>query len=272
MAVTVPASVSAPPLLELSRLSHHFRRGRAATSSSTAAQEVLREVDLVVDAGLITVLLGPSGCGKSTLLNLAAGLTPRQSGQIRVEGTPLLGPHPAVGVVFQQPALLPWLSVAGNVEFGLTLRHSERLTRPQRRARIQEALEVVGLGAHGSRDPAELSGGMAQRAALARALVRRPRLLLLDEPFSALDAVTRAEMQALLRQVVAHYGTGVLIVTHDVDEALSLGDRILLMGTHPGCVHREWSGVEAAAPAADLPRQAALRAEILAELSAILRS
>ena len=137
---------------------------------------------------------------------------------------------------------------------------------------IQEALEVVGLGAHGSRDPAELSGGMAQRAALARALVRRPRLLLLDEPFSALDAVTRAEMQALLRQVVAHYGTGVLIVTHDVDEALSLGHRILLMGTHPGCVHREWSGVEAAAPAADLPRQAALRAEILAELSAILRS
>lgn len=268
------ASASAPPLLELSRLSHEFREHR----NTSGGHQVLHEVDLVVEAGLITVLLGPSGCGKSTLLNLAAGLLPRQSGQIRVAGTSLHGPHPAVGVVFQQPALLPWLSVARNVEFGLTLRHSERLSATQRQARIDEALAVVGLSRHRDRDPAELSGGMAQRAALARALVRRPRLLLLDEPFSALDAVTRGEMQALLRQVVDHYGTGVLIVTHDVDEALSLGDRILLMDTHPGRLHRQWLGVQPGVPAApggggasDAMSQRQLRAEILAELSAILR-
>lgn len=271
------AQASATPLLELHRLSHHYRRGRA-----DAPQQVLDQVDLVVEAGLITVLLGPSGCGKSTLLNLAAGLLPLQSGEIRVEGGCLHGPHPAIGVVFQQPALLPWLSVARNVEFGLTLRHSPRLSSAQRRTRIAEALEVVGLAAHGGREPTELSGGMAQRAALARALVRQPRLLLLDEPFSALDAVTRAEMQALLRQVVARYGTGILIVTHDVDEALSLGDRILLMDIHPGRLHREWTGLQDSpltAPASadcgpaggTATQQQHLRAEILAELSAILR-
>lgn len=259
-----PALTAERPLLELRQLSHHYRIPR----NNQTRQPILEHVDLAVAPAQITVLLGPSGCGKSTLLNLAAGLAEHQQGQVLVGGRPVRGPHPRVGVVFQQPALLPWLSVYRNVEFGLTLKHSERLSAAERRRRILEVLQLVGLAAHPASAPAHLSGGMAQRVALARVLVRQPQLLLLDEPFSALDAVTRAEMQQLLHAIVARLGTGILIVTHDVDEAIALGHRILLMNTHPGRIHHEWAGVIGAGDS----KQLALRSEILRELGAILQS
>ena len=162
---------------------------------------------------------------------------------------------------------MPWLNVYQNVGFGLSLKHSEPLSRRQRHDRIEEALDLVGMGAHAAKAPAQLSGGMGQRVALARVLVRRPRLLLLDEPFSALDAVTRADMQGLVHNIVARIGTGVLIVTHDVDEALALGDRILLMRSQPGQIHSQWTGVRAL----DDRERLDLRRDILRQLSDILQ-
>lgn len=254
------------PLLEIHALSHWFTPARKRRTHGQAP--VLERVSLQIHPGEIVVLLGPSGCGKSTLLNLASGLSPRHQGRVCLEGEEIRGPDPRLGVVFQQPALLPWLSVRGNVEFGLTLRHSECLSISQRRERIQRTLQLVGLTIDPETTPAELSGGMAQRVALARVLVRKPRLLLLDEPFSALDAVTRAEMQELLVQIVQRTGTGILIVTHDVDEAIQLGDRVLLMRSHPGAIEREWLGRRGQ------PEQvrSALRQDVLEALSSLLKS
>lgn len=262
------ARTEAPPgpLLEIQELSHWFTP--PGKRKLQAQAPVLERVSLQIHPGEIVVLLGPSGCGKSTLLTLASGLSPRRQGSIRLQGQEIRGPDPRLGLVFQQPALLPWLSVRGNIEFGLTLRHSERLSASQRRERIQRALHLVGLPIDPETRPAHLSGGMAQRVALARVLVRNPLLLLLDEPFSALDAVTRAEMQALLVQIVQQTDTGILIVTHDVDEAIQLGDRILLMRRHPGAIEREWQGRR------DQPEQVrnALRRDVLQALSSILKS
>ncbi len=260
------SQVFAAPLLEIRRVSHRFLPpGRRAERKGEA---VLADISLHVESGEIVVLLGPSGCGKSTLLNLASGLTPRHRGEIRLRGQEIRGPDPRLGLVFQQPALLPWLTVRGNVEFGLTLRHSERLSVSQRRERIHDTLQLVGLRIDPETAPAHLSGGMAQRVALARVLVRNPSLLLLDEPFSALDAVTRAEMQELLLRIVAQTGTGILIVTHDVEEAIQLGDRILLMRTQPGAIEREWIG-RRGQPESE---RSALGREVLEALKTILKS
>lgn len=256
---------SSPALLQIEELSHWFRRERR--SAPGMVPPVLERVSLTVRTGEIVALLGPSGCGKSTLLNLAAGLSPIQQGILALEGQPIHGPDPRLGVVFQQPALLPWLSVHRNVEFGLTLRHSERLSRGARQERLRQALELVGLTLDGHVTPAQLSGGMAQRVALARVLVRRPKLLLLDEPFSALDAVTRAEMQDLLHRIVMQLGTGILIVTHDVEEAIELGDSILLMRRQPGTIEQQWPGIKGAGE----QQKSALRAEIVDAMSALLK-
>jgi NitT/TauT family transport system ATP-binding protein len=262
-ALAADPSAAIPPLLQLEGISHRFRKRRSAEVD----QPILQELHLELAMAEISVLLGPSGCGKSTLLNLAAGLVELQRGRVLIDGLPSQGPHPRVGVVFQQPALLPWLNVYQNVGFGLSLKHSEPLSRRQRHDRIEEALDLVGMGAHAAKAPAQLSGGMGQRVALARVLVRRPRLLLLDEPFSALDAVTRADMQGLVHNIVARIGTGVLIVTHDVDEALALGDRILLMRSQPGQIHSQWTGVRAL----DDRERLDLRRDILRQLSDILQ-
>ena len=192
---------------------------------------VLGGVDLDVDAGEIVAVVGPSGCGKSTLLRLIAGLDTRFSGEIRVAGDPVCGPDPRVGLVFQEPRLFPWLTVEDNVAFGL-----RDATTHDARLHVRDTVEVVGLTAFARALPKQLSGGMAQRAALARALVTEPQVLLLDEPFSALDAFTRMRLQDHLIAAWTRYRPTLVLVTHDLDEAVYLGDRVVLLGERPGRV------------------------------------
>lgn len=195
---------------------------------------VVEDITLAIDKQEIVCLLGGSGCGKSTLLRGLAGLSGLQHGSVSFLGEPLLAPHPRAALVFQQPSLLPWLDVTGNVGFGLDFARQPALERSARAARVAAAIDAVGLGTHARAFPAQLSGGQAQRVALARALARQPELLFADEPFSALDAITRAEMQALLVELVHRWHTAVLLVTHDIDEAILVADRILLMAAQPG--------------------------------------
>lgn len=221
-------------LLEARSLSFGYADGPA----------VLDQVSLDIAEREIVCLLGGSGCGKSTLLRLLGRLEntegARVGGNVRLDGHPLHSPHPRMALVFQQPSLLPWLNAARNVAFGLDFKRQPTLSADALQARVRAALDAVGLAGHDERYPAQLSGGMAQRVALARALAREPQLLLADEPFSALDAVTRAEMQELLVDVVHRWHTAALLVTHDIDEAILVGDRILLMGGRPGRITHEW--------------------------------
>ncbi|MDO5743808.1 MAG: ABC transporter ATP-binding protein [Micrococcaceae bacterium] len=189
-------------------------------------REILRDVDLEVAPGEVVAILGPSGCGKSTLLRLASGLDIPSAGQVLIDGTAVNGLDSRCGVAFQEPRLLPWQSVEKNVALGLP----QGTERRSGTARVAELLELVELDAHSTLRPREISGGMAQRASLARALARRPGVLLLDEPFGALDALTRLKMQDLLLDIHGAYPTTVLLVTHDVDEALQLADRIVVLG------------------------------------------
>lgn len=190
----------------------------------------LRDVDLSVPEGLFVSLLGPSGCGKTTLLRLIDGLLAPQAGTIRVLGQPPR-PGPAMGFVFQSFRLIPWLTVAANVDFPLG---EMGLSRAERAERVAAQLEIVGLTRFRDAYPDELSGGMKQRAALARALVTRPRVLLMDEPFASIDAQTRELMQMELMRIWGQQQATVLFVTHSVDEAIVLSDRIVLMGPRPG--------------------------------------
>jgi len=191
--------------------------------------QALSEIGLTAAPGEIVALIGGSGCGKTTLLRLIAGLDRASAGAVAVDGEVIREPHPRVGVVFQEPRLLPWLTVADNVGFGLG-----GLGRSENRARVVEALERVGLAEHGRRWPRELSGGQQQRVAIARAFVPRPRVLLLDEPFSALDAFTRRGLHEQLLDLWAASKPTILIVTHDVGEAVTLADRVVVMRPKPG--------------------------------------
>jgi sulfonate transport system ATP-binding protein len=192
---------------------------------------VLGGIELDVAPSEIVAVVGPSGCGKSTLLRLVAGLDTRYHGEIRVGEEIVCGPHPAVGLVFQEPRLFPWLDVADNVAFGLRERASERS-----RALVSDALEAVDLTAFASALPKELSGGMAQRVALARSLVTEPQVLLLDEPFSSLDAFTRMRLQDHLLAAWTRYRPTLVLVTHDLDEAVYLADHVVLLSERPGRV------------------------------------
>ncbi|WP_300751469.1 ABC transporter ATP-binding protein [Janthinobacterium sp.] len=207
----------------------------------TGSEPVFQDVSISVRKREIVCLLGGSGCGKSSLLRVLAGLQPPSAGNIEFLGKAMLEPDPRSALVFQQASLLPWLNVTGNAGFGLDFKHQPTLTREAHAARVAQAIEAVGLKGREKLYPSALSGGMAQRVALARALAREPELLFADEPFSALDAITRAEMQALLVEVVHRWHTAVLLVTHDIDEAILVADRIVLMGGKPGNIVREWT-------------------------------
>ncbi|HUQ78857.1 MAG TPA: ABC transporter ATP-binding protein [Patescibacteria group bacterium] len=216
-----------PQGLEFAALGRAFSRPKA--SGDASAHVVLSEVSLVIEPGEVVVILGASGCGKSTLLRLAAGLDAPTSGSVRVGGVAVSGIEPRCGVAFQEPRLLPWRTLSANVALGLPA----SADRAQGEARVRELLALVGLSEFASHRPREVSGGMAQRASLARALARGPAVLLLDEPFGALDALTRLRMQDLLIDVLAAAPTTVVFVTHDVDEALQLADRVILLGRNP---------------------------------------
>jgi NitT/TauT family transport system ATP-binding protein len=194
-----------------------------------AGEPVVDNVDLEVAAGEIVVVLGHSGCGKSTLLRAIAGLLPALTGEIVADGEIVRGPSADRALVFQEDALLPWRTARRNVELPLAIRGADRA---ERRRVADEWLERVGLSRFAGRLPGQLSGGMRQRVQLARALAGAPGLICMDEPFGALDAQTRASMQALLIEAWQSSGCTVVFVTHDVDEALRLGDRIVVLGRH----------------------------------------
>ena len=193
-------------------------------------------LDLRVEPGEVCCLLGPSGCGKTTLLHLLAGLEAPTDGRVEIGGEPVDGPDYRWGVVFQDPLLYPWLTVRENVAIGPRLRGEEPPA-----GRVDELLDLVGLGDAADAAPRELSGGMAQRASLARTLVSGPEVLLLDEPFSALDQLTKMELQDELVRIVDELGVTVVFVTHDIDEAVYLGDRVAVMGTVPAGIEHEVS-------------------------------
>jgi sulfonate transport system ATP-binding protein len=201
----------------------------------------LEGVSLDVEPGEIVAVVGGSGCGKSTLLRAVSGLDQPTQGSVSLDGAVVTEPNERIGIVFQEPRLLPWLSVAGNVGFGL-----EERPKQEREQRVAAQLARVGLTEKAGVWPRELSGGQAQRVALARALVTRPEVLLLDEPFSALDAFTRVDLQDHLLDLWADGKPTLIVVTHDVDEAIVLADRVVVMRPHPGRVEEEI--------AIDLPR------------------
>jgi NitT/TauT family transport system ATP-binding protein len=216
------------PHIELKGVSKVFS---GAPGKSGGANVVLADIDLQLREGEFVCLLGASGCGKSTILNLLAGFEQPTRGSVLLDGQPVSRPGPERGVVFQQPTLFPWLSVLDNVTFGPRMAGTPTATYLPEARRY---LRLVGLQDFEHFSPWQLSGGMRQRASLARAWLPNPEILLMDEPFGALDAQTRLTMQELLTSVWCATGTTILFVTHDVDEALFLADRVLVMGSSPG--------------------------------------
>ena len=194
----------------------------------------LRDIDLDIEGKQFVTIVGASGCGKSTLLNLVAGFDQISSGQLLVDGKPVGPPGPDRGVVFQQSALFPWLSVRENIAFGLSLKANRDKPNPEQR--VERMLKRVGLEAFQNHYPSQLSGGMRQRAAIASVLAFDPDILLMDEPFGALDALTRSLMQDFLLEIWEEMPRTVLLVTHDITEAVYLADRCVVMTSHPGKV------------------------------------
>jgi len=217
-----------PAMLEVTDVSHRF-------GTEPRAHTAVDSVSFTVGEGDLVCIVGPSGCGKSTLLRCVAGLVRPTSGTVRLHGDPVVGVPPDLAVVFQDysRSLFPWLTVLGNVQFPL---HSRGLTRSGRKARATEALDWVGLSGTDRKYPWQLSGGMQQRVALARALAYRPALLLMDEPFASVDAQTRADLEDLLLRVRREHKSTILLVTHDIDESVYLGDRVLVLSGAPGTV------------------------------------
>tara|TARA_R110001599_G_scaffold58857_8_gene162895 strand:- start:6090 stop:6845 length:756 start_codon:yes stop_codon:yes gene_type:complete len=216
--------------LNLENVQHHFGAAEAT------AVHAVGSAGFSLSDGDFLAIVGPSGCGKSTLLRLVAGLVPLRDGHIAFDGEPVTGPSPRRGMVFQQPALFPWLTVERNIAFGARFR---ALSRKQTATLTAELISAVGLEDFESFYPSALSGGMQQRAALARTLAGGPDLLLLDEPFGALDQQTRAKMQVWLAGLLAERGISALLVTHDIEEAVFLSDRVLVMSGRPGRILRE---------------------------------
>jgi NitT/TauT family transport system ATP-binding protein len=195
----------------------------------------LEDVSFSVSRGEFVVLVGPSGCGKSTLIDLLGGLTRPDSGQVLLDGVPVLGPGLDRGIVFQQYALFPWRTALENIEFGL---EAKRLPAAARKDMARRQLDLVGLSGFEDRYPHELSGGMKQRVAIARSLAYEPEVLLMDEPFAALDAQTRETLQGELLRIWEHSRTTILFITHGIDEAVCLGQRVAVMTSRPGRIKR----------------------------------
>lgn len=217
--------MNAAPILEVSQLSKTF-------TTNTGAQTVaLQATDLTVAENDFITILGPSGCGKSTLLRMVAGLDTPSSGSIKLDGQPINGPGADRGMVFQSYTLFPWLTILQNVCFGL---REKGLPLAQQREIAQQFIKKVGLTGFENHFPKQLSGGMQQRTALARALANNPRILLMDEPFGALDHQTRELMQELLQGIWEAEQKTVLFVTHDIDEAIFMGNRVVVMSARPG--------------------------------------
>ena len=212
-----------------------------ARSERTVA---LEDINLSVDKGEFVTVVGPSGCGKSSFLNLVAGFIRPTRGEICLEGSSIQGPGSDRGVVFQEHALFPWMTVRRNIAYGLKVNGVPRQTADKR---VGELLEMIGLTKFRDAWPKALSGGMKQRVAIARALANRPRILLMDEPFAALDAQTRRFLQGELLNIWRHTGTTVLFVTHSIDEAVLLSDRVVVMTARPGRI-KEIIKVDAARP------------------------
>jgi NitT/TauT family transport system ATP-binding protein len=236
-ATTVPPPP--PPAIRVEGVHKSFRSRGAGVEV-----QALRDISFSVAEGSFVTLLGPSGCGKSTMLRLVDGLIAPDSGEVSVFGAPPR-PGPDAGFVFQSFRLIPWKTVASNIAFALG---DLPLDRAERDARVAESLELVGLGRFAGAYPSELSGGMKQRVALARALAPRPRLLLMDEPFAALDALTRRTCQDELLQLWEDTKFTVLFVTHSIAEAIKIGNRILLLSPHPGRVKAEVNDVDRVSP------------------------
>lgn len=219
----------------------------------------LNNVNIEIKAGEFVSLIGPSGCGKSTFLRLLAGLTAPDEGSFSLDGDPITEASYERGLVFQDPTLFPWLTIYDNVAFGLKVRN----VHPEKKKEVRDFIRLVGLEGFEKAYPHQLSGGMAQRAALARALVNHPKVLLLDEPFGALDAFTRMNMQDELIKIWQERGTTMVMVTHDVDEAIYLSDRIVVMSPRPARIE-DIIQVEIGRPRKrDLPEFLRLRAKIL---------
>jgi NitT/TauT family transport system ATP-binding protein len=204
-------------------------------SKTYGSVEAVRDVSLGVEEGEFVSIVGPSGCGKSTLMEIVGGLIESSSGEITIAGNPVDGTDPAVGIVFQQESAFPWRTVAENVEFGLEM---TGVGADERRQRGQAMIELVGLKGFEAHYPAELSGGMRQRVAIARTLVMEPKLILMDEPFGALDEQTRLILGEELLRIREATGATVLFITHSFDEALLLSDRIVVMTARPGRVKK----------------------------------
>ena len=242
--------------------------GVSKTYRTDSGHEVqaVAATDLRVEPGELVTVVGPSGCGKSTVMDMLAGFHPPTTGQIRVGGRPVTGPGADRGVVFQQPNLFPWLTVRKNVELGPRL---AGVGARERRRTAEQLLSLVGLEQFADRKPYELSGGMQQRAQIARVLTNDPEIILMDEPFGALDAITRERMQSELLAVWAARGKTVLFITHDVDEAVFLGTRVLVMSARPGRVVLDLPAGLGGDPAhrRSLPEFAALRDQVAQRIS-----
>jgi NitT/TauT family transport system ATP-binding protein len=245
--------MSAPPVVEFRKVSKTFNPGKP--TEFTALQDLSFEIEDVPKYGEFIAIVGPSGCGKSTILNLIQGFSdvyPPTSGEVLVRGERVHGPGHDRGMIFQKYSSFPQRTVLENVTFGLEINEEELgLSTTEREARAREWIRRVGLGNHERKYPHQLSGGQQQRVAIARSLVLKPRIILMDEPFSALDEPTRYEMQQLIMELWHEVQATVLIVTHSIAEAVFLGDRVWIMQGAPGRIAREFSSVIPATRDAD---------------------
>ena len=222
----MPETTPAPQLLRVEGL-----------QKSYGDFEALRDITFTAKQGELVCIVGPSGCGKTTLLKCIAGLLAPTSGTVELDGVPVTAPPKKMAVVFQEygRSLMPWMTVRRNVELPLL----RTTSKEERRARVDEALEAVGLGAAGDKFPWQLSGGMQQRVAIARAIAYGPEVLIMDEPFAAVDAQTRADLEDLVRDIWKKFGVTVLFVTHDIDESVYLGERVVVLSMSPTYVQED---------------------------------